>query len=50
MGIQFFIVGGVIFATYMGLTIWNIILLKQKAKGRKTIQQQKVRWIKKGLS
>ncbi len=32
MGIQFFIVGGVIFATYMGLTIWNIIYSNRKQK------------------
>lgn len=32
MGIGFFIVGGVIFATYMGLTIWNIIYSNRKQK------------------
>ena len=32
MGIGFFIVGGVIFATYMGLTIWNIIYSNRKQR------------------
>lgn len=32
MGIGFFIVGGVIFATYMGLTIWNIIYSNKKQR------------------
>tara|TARA_B110000495_G_scaffold197816_1_gene208679 strand:- start:410 stop:541 length:132 start_codon:yes stop_codon:yes gene_type:complete len=32
MSIGFFIVGAVIFATYMGLTIWNIIYSTRKQK------------------
>ena len=32
MGIGFFIVGGGIFATYMGLTIWNIIYSNKKQR------------------
>ncbi len=32
MNIGFFIVGGIIFATYMGLTIWNIIYSNRKQK------------------
>ena len=32
MNIGFFIVGAIIFATYMGLTIWNIIYSTRKQK------------------
>ena len=32
MGIGFFIVGGAIFAAYMGLTIWNIIYSNRKQR------------------
>ena len=32
MSIGFFIVGAIIFATYMGFTIWNIIYSSQKQK------------------
>lgn len=32
MGIGFFIVGGVIFAAYIGLTIWNIIYSNRKQR------------------
>ena len=32
MNIGFFIVGAVIFGTYMGLTIWNIIYSTRKQK------------------
>lgn len=32
MSIGFFIVGAIIFATYMGLTIWNIIYSSRKQK------------------
>ena len=30
MNLQFFIVGGLIFAVYMGLTIWNIFYSTKK--------------------
>ncbi|MDX6746563.1 hypothetical protein SHK09_07150 [Polaribacter sp. PL03] len=32
MSISFFIVGGVIFTTYMGFTLWNIYDSSQKSK------------------
>ena len=32
MSIGFFIVGGLIFALYMGLTIWNIVTSSRKSK------------------
>tara|TARA_B100000795_G_scaffold265368_1_gene247106 strand:+ start:696 stop:818 length:123 start_codon:yes stop_codon:yes gene_type:complete len=32
MNIGFFIVGGLIFSIYMGLTIWNIIYSNRKQK------------------
>jgi len=32
MSIGFFIVGGVLFATYMGFTIWNIIYSNRKQR------------------
>jgi hypothetical protein len=32
MNIGFFIVGAIIFATYMGLTIWNIIYSAREQK------------------
>ena len=32
MSIGFFIVGGLIFATYMAFTIWNIIYSNKKQK------------------
>ena len=32
MSIGFFLVGGVIFAAYMGLTIWNIIYSNRKQR------------------
>jgi CHASE3 domain sensor protein len=32
MSIGFFIAGGIIFATYMGLTLWNIYDSSQKSK------------------
>jgi CHASE3 domain sensor protein len=32
MNIGFFIVGGIIFAIYMGLTIWNIINSNKKQR------------------
>jgi hypothetical protein len=41
MSIGFFIVGGVIFATYMGLTIWNIIYSNRKQKEENYPSQQK---------
>jgi arginine exporter protein ArgO len=49
MGIQFFIVGGVIFATYMGLTIWNIIYSNRKQK-EENYPATKSEVDKKGLS
>jgi len=41
MSIGFFIVGGVIFATYMGLTIWNIIYSNRKQKEENYPSSQK---------
>lgn len=32
MSIGFFIVGAIIFATYIGLTIWNIIYSSRRQK------------------
>jgi len=32
MNISFFIVGGIIFAIYMALTIWNIVYSSRKQK------------------
>ncbi len=32
MNIGFFIVGGLIFSVYMGLTIWNIVYSSRKQK------------------
>jgi len=32
MSIGFFLIGGIIFSLYIGLTVWNIIISSKKSK------------------